>query len=112
MPSPAMPPDRYQPTAPDWMVESAREYISRSKWTFASTMADNPHWYVVRSRAQAAGMGPLHERLYLLIKHHHYLRRWQGRSYRAVDLDGFSYWIMVNGTVINRKPVKDAGWEQ
>jgi hypothetical protein len=43
MPDTVMPPDQYQPTAPRWMGESAREYISRSNWTFASTMADNPH---------------------------------------------------------------------
>lgn len=36
-------PNHYHPDAPDWMVESAREYIVRTTWTFASTMADIPH---------------------------------------------------------------------
>ncbi len=53
----------------------------------------------------------MHERLYLLIRDYHYLRRWQGWEYRSIDLDGFSYWIMQNGTVINRKPADGAGWE-
>lgn len=108
---PETPPDRYRPDAPEWMVESAREYIARARWTFASTMADNPHWYAVRRRAQVGGFGILHERLYLLIRDYHYLRRWQGWDYRSIDLDGYSYWIMQNGTVINRKPADHAGWD-
>jgi hypothetical protein len=103
--------DRYQPEAPDWMVESAKDYIAKAQWSFAVTMADNPHWYCVRQRSQKAGLGLGHERLYLLIKHYHYTRRWHGHSYRSVDLDGYSYWIMQIGTVINRKPLEDAGWE-
>jgi len=94
------------------MVASAREYIAQTTWTFAKTMADNPHWYTVRQRAQKAGLGVLHERLYLLIKHYHYIRRWHGWQYRTIDLDGYSYWIMQNGTVVNRKPIEDAGWDR
>ncbi|WP_308799547.1 hypothetical protein [Agromyces silvae] len=97
-------PNRYHPDAPDWMIESAREYIAATTWTFAKTMADIPHWYTVRQRAQRAGLGTLHERLYLLIRDYHYIRRWRGGSYRSIDLDGYLYWIMQNGTVINRKP--------
>ena len=99
--------NRYHPDAPEWMVEAAREYIAATTWTFAKTMADTPHWYAVRHRAQAAGLGPGHERLYLLIKDYHYKRRWRGRTYRSIDLDGFVYWIIVDGTVINRTPVDE-----
>ncbi len=69
-------PDHYRPDAPDLMVESAREYIGWATWTFVRTMADNPHWYAVRQRAPRSGKGILHERLYLLIRDYHYLRRW------------------------------------
>ena len=95
------------------LVERAREYIAETEWTFAKTMPDNPHWYVVRQRAWARGRyyGLGHEALFDLIRLHHYIRRWHGRGYRSIDLDGFSYWIMEDGTVINRKPADSAGWD-
>ena len=56
-------------------------------------------------------MGQGHEALWELIRWFYYLRWWRGRGYRSIDLDGFRYWIMNDGTVINRKPVEDAGWD-
>lgn len=50
-------------------------------------------------------MGRPHERLYLLIRDYHYVRRWRGHECRSIDLDGYLSWIMQNGTVINRKPL-------
>lgn len=90
---------------PPALVAQARDYVARTEFTFAKTMPQNPHWYVVRRG------DPGHEALFVLIRDHHYLRRWHGRAYRSIDLDGFSYWIMEDGTVINRKPVERAGWD-
>jgi hypothetical protein len=99
---------------PPLLVQHAREYVAAATWTFASTMADNPHWYVVRQRAWATSrdLGLGHEALFDLIRQHYYPRRWHGRSYRSIDLDGFSYWIIQDGTVVNRKPVEQAGWDE
>ena len=95
------------------LVTRARTYIAIGDWTFASTMPDNPHWYTVRQRAWAESpeVGEGHEALWQLIRWFYYLRWWHGRGYRSIDLDDFSYWVMNDGTVINRKPVDDAGWD-
>ena len=96
--------------APAALVSAARSYIASAEWSFAKTMPDNPHWYAVRQRAQAARIGEGHEALYRLCRDFHVDRWWHGRTYRTVDLDGFAYWIMEDGTVINRKPFEEAGW--
>lgn len=98
---------------PREVVEQARDYIANVTWIFAKTMPDNPHWYVVRQRSwsRSKELGRGHEALFELIRWCYWLRWWQGRGYRSIELDGWSYWIIQDGTVINRKPVKDAGWD-
>jgi hypothetical protein len=99
---------------PGDLVAQARAYIAACEWTFAKTMPDNPHWYVIRARAWARGRehGEGHEALFALIRDHHYVRMWHSRPFRSIDLDGWGYWIMEDGTVINRKPVAIAGWDE
>lgn len=110
---------------PTALVEKARAYIAATEadsamsrdprdvggFLFAKTMADNPHWYAVRQQAQARRRGSGHEALFALIRDHHYLRRWHGRAFRTIGLDGFQFWIIEDGTVINRKPAEAAGWD-
>ena len=98
---------------PAGLVDAARQYIAASAWTFAKSMPDNPHWYVVRQRAWAHSpeRGEGHEALWQVIRWHYALRWWHGRGYRSIDLDGFSYWVMEDGTIINRKPSDQAGWD-
>ena len=43
-----------------------------------------------------------------LLKHHSRIKRWHGRTYRAVTLGEWSYWDIW--PVINRKPTRYAGW--
>lgn len=78
---------------------------------FAVTMADNPHWYALRSMAWEHGMGEGYDALYVLCRYHYYLRWWWGRGYRSIDLDGYSYWLIISDYLINRKPADRAGWE-
>lgn len=98
---------------PPWLVRRARDYIAAAEWTFAKTMPDNPHWYVIRQRAWGTSreLGEGHEALFELIRWFYYLRWWRQRGFRSIDLDGFSYWVMEDGTVINRKPADAAGWD-
>ena len=99
---------------PPALVARARAYAHHADWTFAKTMPDNPHWYVVRQKAwahsQEAGAG--HEALFQLLRWYYVLRWWHERGYRSLDLDSFTYWIMEDGTVINRKPTEAAGWDE
>lgn len=86
------------------LVAAARAYIAASRWTFAATMPDIPHWYVVRQRARAAGLGDGHEALYVLIVDYGFERWWRFRYWRSIELDGFLYWRHTDGMVINRRP--------
>jgi hypothetical protein len=86
------------------LVARSRIYITASRWTFAKTMPTIPHWYVVRERAwaQSPEMGEGHEALFVLIRDYHYNRPWRGRHFRSIDLGDSTFWIMEDGTVINR----------
>lgn len=104
-------PDAGRP-APPRLVWAALEYVRTAEWIFAKTMADNPHWYCVRARAQAAGMRDGHEALYRLCRDYSYSEWWGYRTWRAVDFDGFHIWIVDNGDVINRKPIVPALFDE
>jgi hypothetical protein len=99
---------------PPALVRRARAYIAASEWIFAKTMPDNPHWYVVRKRswAKSKELGEGHEALYELIRWFYRLRWWHLRGYRSLELDGWVYWLIQDGTIINRKPVDKAGWDE
>jgi hypothetical protein len=85
-----------------------RDFISRSNWKFARTMAHSPHEYTLRERAAdddefwAAVM---------FIREHGYTGEWgKGKArYRYFDVDGKQYWTMGNSyevtKLINRADV-------
>ena len=83
------------------------DYIYNSWWIYAVTMPANPHWYTVRPRPRDNG----HEALFELLRDHHVLKLWHRYEYRSRDIGPWVYWIIEDGTVINRKPVAFAGWD-
>jgi hypothetical protein len=96
-----------------WEADStySRDPRDVGDFLFAITMADNPHWYALRHQAWEKGEGPGYEALYELVRWFYYLRWWHGRGYRSITLDGYSYWIMNDGFLVNRKPADSAGWD-
>ena len=87
-----------------------RPFIARVVWRFAKTMAHyNPHWYVVErdhrdeeftAFVDLIGTGEV--------------RFYEGYPYRHVSVDGWDYWLTWAdgaGTIINRKPSDEAGWD-
>jgi len=102
-------PDRYEPSAPAWLVDAAREYLATAPW---KTSKDGSHSYMMTPRAHALGLGLLHTRTLILIRDFGIDRRWHGHGpYRGIDLDGFSLWKMGDMMIINRKPTATAGWD-
>jgi hypothetical protein len=89
---------------PDSLLMTAREYIARVRWTFAKTMPRHPHEYTVRQHR------PEYDELFCtfveMIRRYGYVKKWDGRTYVYLDLDGWSYWTMGNPisetTIINR----------
>jgi hypothetical protein len=106
--------DRYRPDAPTPLVNSAREFVGIARWTWAVTFADTaPHHYVTRDAAERGGAAAGYDALRELIVSHHYLREWNGRSFRGVTLGGLTLWIMQTGLiVINAKPAEPDDWEE
>jgi hypothetical protein len=86
-------------------VIEAKGFVNDATWTFAKTMASNPHWYVVQPRVKDPRLRALME----LLDNHNRIRRWFGRAYRVVTLQGFDYWDIY--PVVNRKPTAFAGWD-
>ena len=90
---------------PEELVAAAREFIAGTTWTFAKTMAENPHWYCIVFKVTDDRIDSL---LTLLWRYCH-VRRWHGKVYRTVSLDGWDYWPVL--PALNRKPSAVAGWD-
>ena len=75
------------------------------QFQFAKTMADIPHWYVVRSRDNEQEYIELFQR----IAEQGVWEEFQGKPYRYYYSDGFKYWRMTDdlseSRIINRAAV-------
>ena len=90
-------------------IADLRAFIARVEWTFAKTMPDNPHWYIVERKIG----GPTFDAFVALIQKGS-VRRYRGHDYRSLTVDDYDYWLMASsdsGWIINRKPSTDAGWD-
>ena len=88
-----------------------RRFIDTEKWTYAKTMPDWPHEYIVRDRVD--------ETMFVEIVKHIRTHGYEGRFYkRAItyfDEDGTTYWTMgspVDETTIINRCVKENTYEE
>lgn len=82
------------------VVGDARPYIASQEWTFARTMPDRPHWYVLLRRSTDWAE---HLRMLLWLRSGE-LEMFHGHPYRYRTVDDFRYWAMgPNDTIINRR---------
>jgi hypothetical protein len=79
-----------------------REFIDSSQWTFAKTMPEWPHEYLVRDRVDTV----LFEALACHIRQHGKEQRFYERALTYFTEDGLLYWTMgepiEKTTIINR----------
>ena len=96
------PDDRQPEPTPDFSREDLEAFVRRHEWTFARTMPEHPHEYVVRKKVREAdpenGESDF-EAFVLYIREHGYKERWGSRVYTYLDLkddDGqwWQYWTM------------------
>ena len=88
--------------------DDLREFINSTQWTFAKTMPEWPHEYIVRGRVD--------ECLFLRLVHHirQYgaKQRFYNRLLTYFAEDGLLYWTMGNPieetTIINRCKEEDS----
>ena len=84
------------------LPDALREFIDSSQWTFAKTMPEWPHEYIVRERVD--------ENLFVQLVRHIRANGYEGKFYRKsityYDDGGLVYWTMgaplEETTIINR----------
>jgi hypothetical protein len=90
------------------LPETLREFINTSPWTFAKTMPEWPHEYIVRYRVDE----DLFVQLVRHIRAHGYEGRFYGKSITYYDHGGMVYWTMgapiEETTIINRCQKEDS----
>jgi hypothetical protein len=87
-----------------------QEFIDSTKWTFAKTMSEWPHEYIVRSRVD----NDLFERLVCHIREHGYEGKFYRKSITYYDDRGMVYWTMgdpLDETIIVDRCKKEDSYE-
>ena len=81
------------------------DFIKRQKWTFAKTMANIPHWYIVKDRLSPDDQ-ILFEEFVQFIRDNGITARFWKYVFPYLRHDGFYYWTMgepvEETTIINR----------
>jgi hypothetical protein len=87
-----------------------QEFINSTQWTFAKTMPEWPHEYIVRNRVDE----DLFVRLVRHIREHGYQGKFYRRSITYYDAGGMTYWTMgapLDKTVIVNRCKKEDTYE-
>ena len=81
-----------------------RDLIDTEKWTYAKTMPEWPHEYIVRKHVDESMFVQIVEH----IRTHGYVGHFYSREITYYDEDGITYWTMgapiEETTIINRCP--------
>lgn len=78
-------------------------FLESHSWTFAKTMPETPHWYILKKNAKDAK--PFIEAV-RFIQQNGLPSEFDGVTYNYLSLDKYKYWTMGNipeeTTIINR----------
>jgi hypothetical protein len=91
--------------------EILTNFIETEKWTYAKTMPEWPHEYIVRERVDEA----LFVELVLHIRKHGYEGKFYSRTMVYFDQDGYTYWTMgspLEETIIINRTQSENSYEQ
>ena len=85
---------------------SIEQLVNDLVWTYAKTMPDNPHYYIVKQE-----QNPLdYDRLYWYIFDHPTIVEYEGIEYKTAIIGEYMYWIMTDdfskSRLINRKRIE------
>jgi hypothetical protein len=90
------------------MSITLRQFVDTEQWTFAKTMPEWPHEYLVRDRVDS----DLFEALVLHIREHGIDGRFYSKKLTYFVENGLQYWTMgapaEETTIINRCPVEES----
>jgi hypothetical protein len=95
---------------PQSELDFCRELIAKSRWIFAKTMPQNPHYYMLRKEYASDAE---FVRFVEIIRRYGYRYQYGGYWYIQLDVDEWFYWTMgapLEETIlINRKDLKLKG---
>ena len=79
--------------AVSFLKEELIYFMSRNRWIFAKTMRDQPHWYFVKHRLDAADQ-QLFVQLVIDIREFGIKEKYRGRYYTVLYYDIWKMWTM------------------
>lgn len=83
-------------------ITKFKNFLSGEKWTFAKTMPEIPHHYIVKEKLSKEDQ-KLYDEFYYYVKKNGYSEEFYGKEYRYYDLDGYKYWFIEN--ILNREKI-------
>ena len=91
------------------VAEPVKEYIrlfenfaDRLTWTFAKTMPEIPHYYIVRDNLAKEDHKTFDE-FKLFIKKNGYTEDFHGKKYQYININKYKYWVIEN--ILNREKI-------
>ena len=85
------------------LPKDLRDFVNQETWTYAKTMPEWPHEYIVRKRVD--------EGLFVQLVEHIRAHGYEGNFYRRkityFDEDGLTYWTM--GAPVEETPISHRG---
>ena len=93
----------YQEIRENMNSKEITNFINSVKWTFAKTMPQIPHEYIVTehypNKSKEINDFIAH------INSHGYTKSFYGKEYKYLEIDGYKYWVIEN--IINRAKIKE-----
>ena len=82
------------------IMEEFIKLIEQTEWTFAKTMPEIPHYYIVRDKL-SEGDKKLFDEFEKYIKKNGYSKKFYSKEYYYFEIDDYKYWVVEN--VLNRE---------
>jgi exonuclease III len=91
-----------QPQSRIKISEDIKKFILGSKWNFAKTMPEIPHYYLVKDNLSGNNK-KLFDELKTSIDKNGYTKKYLSKEYRYMDIYDYKYWIIEN--ILNREKI-------
>ena len=81
-------------------MKKFKNFINRNEWTFAKTMSEIPHYYIVRDHLSDADKKIFDEFNRFIDKNGH-TAKFYSKKYTYLDIGDYKYWVIEN--ILNRE---------